>query len=129
MPRRRKRRDADEHDDSGTPHVTREHNVAARRDAITKACEELYQLDVLIARATETHVKLHREAKTDIKSRLKEDYNITANVLAARYAPYKLERMAQDGSDDKTLDVIRELFDALPIGGMLDLVNLAQAAD
>lgn len=33
----------------------------------------------------EKHVKPHREAKRDIKAKLREDLNITATVFNARY--------------------------------------------
>lgn len=114
--------------DSEPQDATREHNVKARKDAISESMEQLYKLDAQIAAAIEKHVKPFRDDKAAIKERLRDDYQIPAKLLNARYASYKLERFAEEAQDHTTLDVIREMFDALPVGGMVDLVEAAQHA-
>lgn len=106
--------------------ATREHNVKARKDAISEGLEKLYQLDRQIAALMEKHIAGPREDKNKIKADLREAYQIPAALLQARYASYKLERFAEESSDDTTLDIIREMFDALPVGGSVDLVEAAE---
>lgn len=113
---------------SSNPSANNEHNVKARKDAINESLEAMYKLDCKIKAATEKHVKPHRDAVADIKSKLKSDYQITAEVIKARFVPYRLERRAQDAEDWTTLDAIRESFDHLPVGGHVDLVTEAEKA-
>ena len=101
--------------------TTRLHNARARSDVFKDSLEELYQLDARIGVAIEKHIKQLRAAKTDIMTKLREDYNLTAPMVRARYGSYKLERAAQDSSDQTTLDTLRELFTALPVGGSVDM--------
>lgn len=103
-------------------------NVQARRDAIAESCEELYQLDAEIKVLTERHLKDLRDSKSDIMKRMREDYQINSKLLRARYQSYRIERMALDAMDDATVDVIRELFEALPIGELITITGAAPRA-
>ncbi len=108
--------------------ATREHNVKARADEIRDSFGEIYKLRMAARAAIEKHVVPLRAQVADIKKRLKDDYQIGGKALNARYSVYELERFAEDGSDDSTQDLIKELFTVLPIGAMLDLADLADVA-
>lgn len=114
--------------DSQPKDATRQHNAKARGEAISKSLEEMYGLDCKIASAIEKHVAPLRASKNDIKKRLRDAFEIPNAVISARYGSFKIEREATDSGDDTLLDTIREAFDALPIGGMVDLVNIAERA-
>lgn len=98
-------------------------NSTSRREAIETTCTKLYVLDREIERLIGEHVSELRGEKAKLKASLREDYQIPARLLQARYASYKLERAARDSGDTVTLDAIRELFDTLPVGGTVDLVD------
>src|SRR5258708_29700469 len=108
--------------------ATREHNVKARADAIRDSFGEMYTLGMAARAALELRVVPSRAQVADIKKRLKDDYQIGGKALNARYSVYELERFAEDGSDDSTQDLIKELFTVLPIGGMLHLAELGDVA-
>lgn len=109
--------------------ATREHNVKARKDAIRDCFAQMYELDKQIAAAIEKYVKPFRDSRNDVKKKLREDYEIPNDIIMARYKGYALERFAEEAQDDTTLDAIREMFEALPIGGMVDLVEAAERGD
>lgn len=102
------------------------HNSQTRKEALCSALEQLYRLDIEIAAFLRNHVKALREEKSEIKSRLREDFQMPAALVAARYASYRLERTAEDAQDETTLDAIREMYLALPVGGMVDLVSAVE---
>lgn len=108
--------------------ATMGHNVRARRDAITESFDEIYKLRMQAAAALEKHVKPLRDHVSDIKKRLREAYELPAKAINARYAAFELLRLAENGGDDAMQDAIRELFEALPIGGTLNLADLADQA-
>ena len=112
MPRGRKKANGNEPVDA-----TAEHNIGNRRDEITAALKQLYALDCEIAALTEEHLKDLRADKSDIKKSLRERFQLTAKVIQARYYSYRIERDAERANDGVTLDAIRELHEALPIGG------------
>lgn len=124
----RRRNGHDSEPGPGPADATREHNAGARKEAINKALEAMFQADQRAAAAIETHVQPYRQAKSDAKKVLREDYGISNEVIAARYAAYKVERQAELEGDEATQDLIREMWEALPVGGSVDLVDLAQAA-
>ncbi len=105
-----------------------EHNVANRNEQLTDALSEMYAIDVQVAAALEKHVAPLRAQKTDIKSRLNKDLNITATVFNARYLPYKLEAQARAAQDDATLDNLRELFEVSPVGAQVDMMSELEEA-
>jgi hypothetical protein len=49
-------------------------------------------------------------------------------MFTARYYSYKIEREAAANGDQVTMDVIRELYEVLPVGGTVDLVEAVNAA-
>lgn len=112
-------------DGEGNPSANNEHNVEHRREAVTNSLEQLYQLDKKIKALTERHLTELRKQKSDIKSKLKNDYQMTAPMVNARYYPYRIERQAEDAEDQVTLDGIREAFNYLPVGGSVDLAEAA----
>ena len=109
--------------ESGNENVSAQHNVKHRNETIGKCLEQLYQEDKAIAAALEEHVTPHRQQKTEIKKRLREEIQLTTEVINARYATYKLERKAMDNGDDTTIDTLREMYAIAPIGTQLDLVD------
>lgn len=112
--------------DKSEGHGTAGHNVQARTEAMQKAFRELYTCDEEIEKAVEKYVKVYRGTKTDIKARMKDEYGIPPKLLAARYNAYKIEQDALKADDDASIDIIRELYDALPIGAIVDLVAAAE---
>lgn len=107
--------------------ATHGHNARARRDAITDGFSEIFKLRQQIAAAIEKHVKPLRDHVNDIKQNLREDYELPGKALNVRYAAYELQRSAELDGDESMQDAIRELWDALPIGGSLDLATLADS--
>ena len=108
--------------------ITAKHNVANRKKMLEDALSETFELDGLLHAASEKHLQPHRDAKSDIKKKLREDLNINAKVFNARYAAYKLEGQAIAAEDDATLDTLRELFEHAPVGTQMDLVDGLEAA-
>lgn len=104
------------------------HNVVERDKQIQDAMEEMYQADRRIAAALEKHVQPHREVKKDCKKKLRESLQLTTEVINAEYATFRLTRHAMDNQDDKTLDLIREMYERLPKGEILDLEAVAKKA-
>lgn len=102
------------------------HNSQTRKEALCSALEQLYQLDIEITAILRSKVKALREEKSEIKSRLREDFQMPSALVSARYTSYKLERIAEDAHDETTLDAIREMYLALPVGGMVDLVSAVE---
>ena len=108
--------------------ATQGHNAKARADVIVESFKRLYELDREIKVLTEDHLKELKDEKSDIKARLREDFGMTARLVQARYGLYRVEREAEDASDNVTLDAIHELFEVLPVGGMVDLVSAIDRA-
>lgn len=103
--------------------VTAQHNIGNRKKMMEDALSETFTLDDQIAKAMEKHVKPYREAKRDIKAKLREDLNITATVFNARYAAYVVEGRAIAANDEATLDTLRELFEHAPVGTQVDMME------
>ncbi len=99
------------------------HNTANRNKIMTNALSETYNLDAEIKVAQDKYVKPLRDAKRDIKARLREDLNMTATVFNSRYVPYKVEALAIDAGDEATLDNLRELFEIAPVGTQMDFLS------
>ncbi len=95
--------------------ATRQHNVQARTEAIQKGLEEIYQLKKKIKAAIKKHVKDHRNAITDIKTKLREDYQMPAKLLNARLVSYELERFAVESGNEATQDAIKKMYEAAPV--------------
>lgn len=115
MPRKRNGSEPDD--------ATLQSNIGNRRDEITSGLKRLYALDCEIAALTEEHLKDLRAEKSDIKKSLRERFNLPATVVQARYYSYRIERDAERTNDGITLDAIRELHEALPIGGQANFLG------
>jgi hypothetical protein len=115
-----------ESDQPSSDNVTAKHNVKSRDAAIADAMESLYKSDKEIRAALEKHVTPHREDKTAVKKKLREDYELTTDVINARYASYKIERKAEENGDDATIDNLREMFRATPVGGSVNFIDAMQ---
>lgn len=102
------------------------HNVKNRETLIRNSMEQLYQEDLAIEAALDTHIRPHREEKGEIKARLRNDLELTTAVINARYSVYKLQRKAEQNDDANTQDLIRELFDIVPLGGTVDMIDALQ---
>jgi len=76
----------------------------------------------------EKYIKPLRQEKAELKAGLKDDYGIPTRAFNARYGVYRLEKDAIKSEDDIMLDTVRELWDATPIGGGIDLEDLANRA-
>ncbi len=105
------------------------HNVANIERKVTDALAETYKLDGQIKAALEKHIAPDRAAKSDIKKKLNEDFNITRKVFAARYAAYRLEADARAAADTATLDTLALLFSITPIGVTADMVEAIDQTD
>ena len=103
--------------------VTAKHNIGNRKKMMQDALAENFALDGKITAALEKHVKPYRDAKRDIKAKLREDLNITPAVFNARYAAYRLEGRAIAADDEATLDTLRELFEHSPVGTQMDMMD------
>jgi len=103
-------------------HPSHDANVMHRKEQIAKSLERLYQLDREIADIVAGEIKGLREDKAEIRKQLKEDFNMPGKLVNARYAAYKLERLAEDTKDEVTLDAIREMFSYVPVGGQGSLM-------
>ena len=112
----------------GDQDVTRSHNVKDRRATIMSSMKRLYAIDQEIAAIVEDEIKDLREERSDIKKMLRETFQITSAVVNARYHSYRLEQKAIEGDDGPTQDAIREMFEALPVGGQGSLLPGMEAA-
>lgn len=104
------------------------HNAKARKDAEREAMEANYEIDKKIEALMKKHIDPLRADKRELKSDLHENYGIAPKLYNARYNTYRLERAAVENKDDITLDTLRELWEATPIGGGVDLVEVAERA-
>jgi cysteinyl-tRNA synthetase len=109
--------------------ATSGHNSKSKLTVIRESMERLYRLDAEIDELIEEHIKELREQKTEIKTKLREEFNMPAKLIQARYASYRLERAAEESHDNQTLEAIREMFRALPIGGQGDFMNALSEDD
>jgi hypothetical protein len=104
------------------------HNSGERAAAIADGLREMYALDGEIAAIVERDIKELRASKSAIKDSLRERFNLTSRMIQARYYSYKIEREAVEASDDLTLQAIRELYEVLPVGGTVDLIEAVEKA-
>ncbi|NIA72297.1 hypothetical protein HBA54_27275 [Pelagibius litoralis] len=103
--------------------ATAKHNSKVREERFQDAMQRTFALDQQIEALIEEHIKPLREDKREIKSKLSEDFNVTATTFNARYAPYKFEAKARANGDEASIDLLREIFEATPVGGQMDFVN------
>ena len=96
------------------------HNVAHRKQIMSDALDQMYQLDAKVAAALTKHVAPIRAMKRDIKKNLNKELNINSAVFEACYAPYKLAAKAHENEDESTLDNLKEFFASSPIGHQMD---------
>ena len=104
-------------------------NVKAITDAIVDGFAEMYQLDRQIDALIERHIRPLREKKSEVKRILREGYNMPAKLVSARYTGYVIERTAEDAGDSATQDTIRMLYEALPVRGVVDLIQATGFAE
>ena len=109
--------------------ANKQHNAGARKEGITKAMTETCSLDDQIEAAMEKHVTPLREAKKDIKKRMRDDFDISTKMFNARYATFRIEHKAKANGDDKILDTLSELYGVMPVGDQLDWVSAASPAE
>lgn len=98
----------------------------ARADALKAAHEETYDLEKQEEALMDKHIKPLRERRSEIKSELKQNYEISAPQFNAWHGVYYFDREAEGGQDYISMQVIREQARACPVGGSLDLVDLAE---
>jgi hypothetical protein len=103
-------------------------NVSNRQRCIVDSFKEMYGLDREIDAMTERHLKGLRERKSELKARLRDDFGMPAKLVNCRYAAYRLERAASEGGDNITLDVIKEMFEILPVGQSVNFLDALDAA-
>lgn len=109
---------------SGHESANKLYNVKGRKEAIGRGMEECYKLDKQIKEIIDKQVKPLRAAKTDIKARLKDDYQLTVKAFNVRYSAFAFERFARDNGDQVTLDLLTELYEIQPIGGALAFMSV-----
>lgn len=100
----------------------------ARAAALKAAHEETYALEKQEEALMAKHIQPLRDQRSEIKAALKKDYEITANQFNAWHGVYYYDREAESGNDWVTMQIIREQAAACPVGGSLDLVDLAEKA-
>lgn len=98
-------------------------NVKAIADALRDGFSNLYSLDSQIAALTEKHLTPLRAKKSDIMRVLREGYHMPSALVNARYHGYRVERDAEAAGDNATLDNIRLMYEAVPIYGIVDMVD------
>lgn len=102
-------------------------NSRARGDTLKSSLERLYQADREIAALIESSgIAELRAEKSDIFKVLRDDFQMPSALVRARYTAFRFERAAEDGQDDITADAIREMFELVPIGGMVDMMDALQ---
>ncbi|SDF82846.1 hypothetical protein SAMN05660686_02438 [Thalassobaculum litoreum DSM 18839] len=107
-------------------------NVADREAAQQAAFEKRYKLECEIAALKEKHIKPLQTEISTITGRLADQLQTARKYINAAYKPYALARDADDFDDEdegkEVRDQIRALFNGLHKNGMLDLVEIAEAA-
>lgn len=99
---------------------TQRHNAKAREEAIQNALQEMAELDAEIDERMEKHIEELRERKREIKAHLRDYFEITTAVFNARYGVYRMEAR----NDDKVNDMLRELFEASPVGSQGNFLHV-----
>lgn len=100
----------------------------ARELAIKAAHEETYDLEKEEEALMKKYITPLRERRSEIKQGLKKDYEISAPQFNAWHGVYYFAREAESGQDWITLQVIKEQAKVLPVGGTMDLVEIAEKA-
>lgn len=100
----------------------------ARELAIKAAHEETYDLEKQEEALMALHITPLRERRSEIKQALRKDYEISAPQFNAWHGVYYFGREAESGQDWITLQVIKEQAKILPVGGTMDLVDIAEKA-
>ncbi|HEX6959313.1 MAG TPA: Rmf/CrpP family protein [Ferrovibrio sp.] len=109
-----------------TESANRAHNAKARGEVIKQSFERMYQIDREIHELIESSgIRDLRAEKSDIKKRLREDFNMPNAIVMARYTGYRMERAAEEASDEITMDAIRELYATVPVGRTPDFGDAA----
>lgn len=107
-------------------------NVADREAAQQAAFEKRYKLECEKAALIEKHIKPLQQEISTITGRLADQLQTPRKYINAAYKPYALALDADDFDDEdegkEVRDQIRALFNGLHKNGMLDLVEIAEAA-
>lgn len=107
-------------------------NVADREAAQQAAFEKLYKLECEKAALMEKHIKPLQTEMSTIRGRLSDQLQTPRKYLSAAYKVFSLARDAQDFEDDEegkeVLAQIKAVFSTLHKNGMVDLVEIAEAA-
>lgn len=105
------------------------HNAKSRKDAINDALAQIFQLKKNEKAAVKATVQPFRDQISDIKTTLREDYNLTDKVLKARLSSFVIEQEAIEAQDDVTLEALREMFKNAPVGVKLDMLTVLQTEE
>lgn len=107
-------------------------NVQARQACIQEGFEERLKLERKIDDLIEKHVKPVKDELKKLKKNMSADTDIEATDLNNLYRLFKRQEEAkqmEDESDrDRILDNMREGFNALKTGEMLDFVKVLDEA-
>lgn len=104
-------------------------NSTSREQAMTDALERIYLLKKREREIIQDAVQGIRDSIGDIKKALREDYNVTNQVLQARLYSYTLERRAAESGDQITLDAIKEMFKVAPVGTSVRIDDVVGASE
>lgn len=103
-----------------------QHNVGARRDRLNDSFDIVFNLEMQIAAAIEEHVKPLRDKKNKEMRELRADLDMHGADIKPLYDLYKRKRLVDTFEDDddrnKSLDSLRETYQALSEGGQLDWI-------
>ncbi len=100
----------------------------ARKAALIAAHNETYDLEKQEEALMAKHITPLREARSEIKANLKKQFEVSAGQFNAWHGVYYYDREAESGQDYISMQVIREQAAACPVGGSMDLVDLAEKA-
>lgn len=117
--------------DESSGHVTKEHNVVARREIINNTYSRYSALSAEMAEAMEEHVVPIRDEITKLMRTAKADTGIPIGVFKAHFKLIDMAKEAEASEDENatTIDEIREVFVALQKGGQLDFTVVVDGSN
>ena len=119
--------------DSAKKESAKEHNAVARREQIRMILKQAASLEQQRRSAMESNIKPIQDKLTKLFRGLKTDLNIPIGDARAMFKLYMREIDIADWEDqdeaDSVKDAMRELFEALQEGEMLDFVQAMQKTE
>jgi len=112
--------------DESDGRATAGHNVANMHETMNRYFREMFDLDVAIDRAKETHVKPLQDQKKEKKKELRDAMDAKEADIKPWYQLYARKRHAEQFEEEedgkKSLDMLRLGYEALREGEQLDYI-------